>query len=163
MGRFGIFEVASKKSLDSVPRYGTYIEYGGKEMEYLTIGKLAKKAQVNTETIRYYERRGLISRPPRPLSGYRQYPDETFKRIDFIKRAKELGFSLKEIGDLLSLRVDPTTSCSDIKIRTETKIEAIEEKIKTLKKMKNALVDVSRACSGRGPISECPILEALEK
>jgi len=132
-------------------------------MEDLTIGKLAKKAQVNTETIRYYERRGLISRPPRPLSGYRQYPDEAVKRIDFIKHAKELGFSLKEIGDLLSLRVDPTTSCSDIKIRTETKIEAIEEKIKTLKKMKNALVDVSRACSGRGPISECPILEALEK
>jgi MerR family mercuric resistance operon transcriptional regulator len=153
----------SKKSLDYVLRYGTYIEYGGRQMEYFTIGKLAKKAQVNTETIRYYERRGLISRPPRPLSGYRQYPDETFKRIDFIKRAKELGFSLKEIGDLLSLRVDPTTSCSDIKIRTETKIEAIEEKIKTLKKMKNALVDVSRGCSGRGPISECPILEALEK
>ena len=132
-------------------------------MGCLTIGKLAKKAQVNTETIRYYERRGLISRPPRPHSGYRQYPYETVKRIDFIKRAKELGFSLKEIGDLLSLRVDPTTSCSDIKIRTETKIEAIEQKIKTLKKMKNALLDVSRACSGRGPISECPILEALEK
>ncbi len=163
MGRFGIFEVASKKNLDSVPRYRTYIEYGGKEMECLTIGKLAKKAQVNIETIRYYERRGLISRPPRPPSGYRQYPDETFKRIDFIKRAKELGFSLKEIGDLLSLRVDPTTSCSDIKIRTETKIEDIEEKIKTLQKMKYALVDVSRACSGRGPVSECPILEALEK
>ena len=132
-------------------------------MECLTIGKLAKKAQVNIETIRYYERRGLISRPPRPHSGYRQYPDEAVKRIDFIKRAKELGFSLKEIGDLLSLRVDPTTSCSEIKIRTETKIEPIEEKINTLQKMKNALVDVSRACSGRGPISECPILEALEK
>ncbi len=132
-------------------------------MECLTIGTLAKKAQINIETIRYYERRGLISRPPRPLSGYRQYPDETVKRIDFIKRAKELGFSLKETGDLLSLRVDPTTSCSDIKIRAETKIEHIEEKINTLQKMKNALVDVSRACSGSGPISECPILEALEK
>ena len=132
-------------------------------MECLTIGKLAKKAQVNTETIRYYERRGLISRPPRPYSGYRQYPYETFKRIDFIKRAKELGFSLKEIGDLLSLRVDPTTSGSDIKSRTETKIDDIEEKIKTLQKMKNALVDVSRACGGKGPVSECPILEALEK
>ena len=132
-------------------------------MGYLTIGKLAKKAEVNIETIRYYERRGLISRPPRPHSGYRQYPDEIFKRIDFIKRAKELGFSLKEIGELLSLRLDPTTSCSDIKSRTETKIEHIEEKIKTLKKMKITLMEVSRACSGRGPISECPILEALEK
>jgi len=132
-------------------------------MEYLTIGKLAKKVQVNIETIRYYERRGLISRPPRPLSGYRQYPDEAVKRIDFIKRAKELGFSLKEIGDLLSLRVDPTTSCYDIKNRAETKIEHIVEKMKTLQKMKNALMEVSKACSGRGPVSECPILEALEK
>ena len=132
-------------------------------MGYLTIGKLAKKAEVNIETIRYYERRGLISKPPRPHSGYRQYPDETFKRIDFIKRAKELGFSLKEIGELLSLRLDPATSCSDIKSRTETKIEHIEEKIKTLKKMKNTLMEVSRTCSGGGPISECPILEALEK
>lgn len=132
-------------------------------MGSLTIGKLAKKAQVNVETIRYYERRGLISRPPRPLSGYRQYPDEAVKRIFFIKRAKELGFSLKEIGDLLSLRVDPNTSCSDIKSRTETKIEAIVDKIKSLQRMKKALEDVSRACSGRGPITECPILEALEK
>ncbi len=132
-------------------------------MGYLTIGKLAKKAQVNIETIRYYERRGLISRPPRPHSGYRQYPNEIVKRIDFIKRAKELGFSLKEIGNLLSLRLDPSTSCSDIKSRAETKIEHIEEKIKALQKMKTALVEVSRACSGRGPISECPILEALEK
>lgn len=132
-------------------------------MGSLTIGKLAKKAQVNVETIRYYERRGLISRPPRPLSGYRQYPDEAVKRIFFIKRAKELGFSLKEIGDLLSLRVDPNTSCSDIKSRTETKIEAIVDKIKSLQRMKKALEDVSKACSGRGPITECPILEALEK
>ena len=132
-------------------------------MGYLTIGKLAKKAEVNIETIRYYERRGLISRPPRPRSGYRQYPDETFKRIDFIKRAKELGFSLKEIGELLSLRLDPATSCSDIKSRTEKKLEHIVEKIKTLEKMKSTLMEVSRACSGGGPVSECPILEALEK
>ncbi len=132
-------------------------------MGYLTIVKLAKKAQVNIETIRYYERRGLISRPPRPHSGYRQYSDEIVKRIGFIKRAKELGFSLKEIGNLLSLRLDPSTSCSDIKGRAEKKIEQIEEKIKTLQKMKKALVAVSRTCSGRGPTSECPILKALEK
>jgi MerR family mercuric resistance operon transcriptional regulator len=134
-----------------------------KRMEHLTIGKLARTAQVNTETIRYYERRGLIPKPPRPDVGYRQYPQEMIKRIEFIKRAKELGFSLKEIGELLSFRLDPTTPCSEIKNRTETKIEFIEAKIRTLQKMKKALVEVSRACTGRGSISECPILEALEK
>ena len=132
-------------------------------MEPLTISKLAKKAQVNIETIRYYERRGLIPKPPRTDSGYRQYPQEMIKRIEFIKRAKELGFSLREIYELLSLRLDPTTPCSEIKSRTEAKIVYIEEKIKTLKGMKKALVELSRACSGRGPISECPILESLEE
>jgi MerR family mercuric resistance operon transcriptional regulator len=85
------------------------------------------------------------------------------KRIEFIKRAKELGFSLREIYELLSLRLDPTTPCSEIKSRAEAKIVYIEEKIKTLKGMKKALVELSRACSGRGPISECPILESLEE
>ena len=132
-------------------------------MGYLTIGKLAKKAQVNIETIRYYERRGLISRPPRPHSGYRQYSDKIIKRIDFIKRAKELGFSLREIGELLSLRLDPSTPCSEVKSRAEAKIVNIEEKIRSLQNMKLALVELTKACSGQGPITECPIIIALEK
>jgi MerR family mercuric resistance operon transcriptional regulator len=132
-------------------------------MEQLTIGKLARKARVNVETIRYYERRGLIAKPERPHSGYRQYPQETIKRIEFIKHAKELGFSLREISELLSLRLDPSTPCSEIKGRAEAKIENIEEKIRSLQNMKEALVEVTRACSGRGLITECPILEALDK
>ncbi len=132
-------------------------------MEHLTIGKLAKRAQVNIETIRYYERYGLIPKPPRPDSGYRQYPQEMIKRIEFIKHAKELGFSLREIGELLSLRLDPTTPCSEIKGRAEAKIENIEEKIRSLQSMKEALAELTRACSGRGLITECPILEALDK
>ncbi len=130
-------------------------------MERLTIGKLAKQAEVNIETIRYYERRGLIPRPPRRESGYRQYNEDTVTRIQFIKRAKELGFSLREILELLSLRLDPGTTCGDVKKRAEIKIADIEEKIRTLQGMKKALMNLTVECKGRGPVSECPILEAL--
>lgn len=80
-------------------------------MEGLTIGRLAREAGVNSETIRFYERRGLIPKPPRPATGYRRYPPETVRRVRFIRHAKELGFSLKEILELLSLRLDPETTC----------------------------------------------------
>lgn len=128
----------------------------------MTIGQLAKKAQVNVETVRYYERRGLIPEPPRRESGYRQYSQDVVARIQFIKRAKELGFSLKEILELLSLRVDPDTPCADVKRRAEVKLADIEEKIRALQRMKKALTKLAASCSGRGPISECPILEALD-
>ncbi len=132
-------------------------------MEMLTIGKLAKRVNVNIETIRYYERRGLIPKPRRRESGYREYSDETTKRILFIKRAKDLGFSLKEVDELFSLKISPGTTCSDVKSKAEEKIADIEDKIKTLQRMKKALFKLSKACSGAGPVSECPILEALEK
>lgn len=132
-------------------------------MESLTIGKLAKKTNVNIETVRYYERRGLIPEPPRRESGYRDYPIETVTRIQFIKRAKELGFSLNEILELLSLRVDPNTSSSEVKKRAETKITDIEEKIRILQNMKDSLEGLVKTCDGCGNTSECPILEALEK
>jgi len=128
----------------------------------LTIGRLARRAQVNVETIRYYERRGLIPKPPRSSSGYRLYPQEAVTRIRFIKRAKELGFSLKEISELLSLRVEPNTTCGDIRRRAEAKIVDIEGRIETLQRMKRALMELVALCQGRGPISECPILEALD-
>ena len=132
-------------------------------MEMLTIGKLAKKVNVNIETIRYYERRGLIPKPRRRESGYREYSDETTKRILFIKRAKDLGFSLNEIDELCSLKIAPGTTCSDVKSKAEEKIADIDDKIKILQCMKKALFKLSKACSGTGPVSECPILEALEK
>lgn len=131
-------------------------------MRNLTIGALARKAEVNIETIRYYERRGLLPEPARSSSGYRQYSLEAVARIQFIKHAKELGFSLKEILDLLSLRVDPDTTCADVKRIAEAKIEAIEKKISSLLQMKKALAKLKAECDGTGPVGECPILEALE-
>jgi MerR family transcriptional regulator, copper efflux regulator len=131
-------------------------------MEELTIGQVAKQTQVNIETVRYYERRGLISEPPRRESGYRQYSPEVVRRIQFIKRAQELGFSLTEIGELLTLRVAPQLPCSEVKQRAETKIGDIERKIADLHRMKQALVKVTNTCTGQGPTSACPILDALD-
>lgn len=131
-------------------------------MKGLTIGQLAKQAHVNIETIRYYERRGLISAPPRRESGYRQYAPDTVERITFIKRAQELGFSLQEIQELLLLRVDPVATSADIKRRAEAKLADIDTKLCDLQRMKTALMQLTAACRGRGPSSECPILDALE-
>jgi len=131
-------------------------------MKTLTIGQLAKQAQVNVETVRYYERRGLIPEPHRRESGYREYSQEAVARLQFIKRAKGLGFSLKEIFDLLSLRVGPDATCGDVKRRAERKLADIEEKLQALQRMKKALTKLAAACRGRGPTSECPILEVLE-
>ncbi|MCZ7624583.1 MAG: heavy metal-responsive transcriptional regulator [Candidatus Methylomirabilota bacterium] len=130
-------------------------------MQTLTIGQLAKQAHVHIETIRYYERRRLIPEPPRRESGYRQYPLEAVERIRFIRRAQELGFSLKEIVELLSLRIDPETTSADIKRRAQAKIADIDAKVRDLEQMKTALMKLAAACRGRGPTSECPILETL--
>lgn len=131
-------------------------------MKPLTIGQLAKRADVGVETVRFYEREGLLEKPERRPSGYRQYDEGIVARLQFIRRAKELGFTLKEIKELLSLKIDPSTTCADVKKRAETKIEDIESKIRTLQRMKRALVKVTKSCSGDGPTSECPILEAIE-
>jgi MerR family transcriptional regulator, copper efflux regulator len=131
-------------------------------MESLTIGKVARLAGVGVETVRFYEREGLIDEPSRRESGYRQYPEETVRRLRFIRRAKELGFTLKEIKELLALRLDPETTCADVRNRAQVKISNIVEKIWTLTKMKEALEKLTLACSGRGPVSECPILEAMK-
>ena len=131
-------------------------------MENLTIGQIAKRTQLNVQTVRYYERRGLILKPPRSKSGYRQYSKEAITRIYFIKRAKELGFSLNEISELLSLRVDPDTTCDMVKAHARIKVADIECKIAALQKMKVALVKLTKSCQGAGPTSECPILDFLE-
>jgi MerR family transcriptional regulator, copper efflux regulator len=131
-------------------------------MHYLSIGQLAQRSQVNVETVRYYERRGLIPHPPRRKSGYRIFSPDAIERIRFIKHAQAVGFTLKEIAELLSLRVDPDTTCGDIKKRTETKIDEVQLKIQALQRMKKALIQLKAACRGRGPSSDCPILEILE-
>lgn len=132
-------------------------------MQALTIGQLAKRAEVGVETVRFYERQGLLEEPDRRASGYRQYEESVVQRLQFIRRAKELGFTLNEIKDLLSLRLDPTTTCADVKQRAESKIDDIEAKIRTLQRMKRALAKVTKSCSGNGQAtSECPILESIE-
>ena len=132
-------------------------------MRHFTTGQVAKHANVNIETIRYYERRGLIPEPPRRESGYRQYPHDTVDRIRFIKRAQELGFALKEIQELLSLRLDPSTPAIEIRNKTEAKVRDIEEKIETLQKMKQALLHLIHQCDGHGTVNDCPIIAALEQ
>jgi MerR family copper efflux transcriptional regulator len=131
-------------------------------MQALTIGKVARRAEVGVETVRFYERQGLIAEPQRAKSGYRLYPEETVTRIRFIRRAKELGFSLREIRELLALRVDPEVSSAEVKACAQMKITAIEEKIRALQRMKETLVQLTSACDGCAPVSACPILEALE-
>lgn len=131
-------------------------------MQTLTIGKVARQAGVGVETVRFYEREGLITKPVRSGSGYRQYPEETVSRIRFIRRAKALGFSLREIRELLSLRVAPDTSTAEVKAHAQAKITDIEQKIRTLRGMKKTLVDLTDACDSCGPVGDCPILGALE-
>jgi MerR family mercuric resistance operon transcriptional regulator len=132
-------------------------------MQTLTIGQLARGAGVGVETIRFYEREGLLAEPDRRPSGYRQYPAEAVKRVRFIRHAKELGFTLKEIQELLELRVDPKSSCSDVRQRAQAKITDIEERIAALAQMKGALERLVRSCRGRGPTDECPILAVLDR
>jgi len=128
----------------------------------LTIGLVARRAGIGVETVRFYERQGLIEEPPRRLSGYREYDDEVVSRLAFIRRAKDLGFTLKEIKELLALRRDPSTPAAEVKRRAEAKIADIESKIHSLQKMKTALVKLTSACSCRSTSTECPLLHALD-
>lgn len=132
-------------------------------MKSLTIGRLAKEAGVNLETVRYYERQGLLPRPPRSASGYRLFPTEAARRLRFIRRAQELGFSLKEIRELLSLRVSRNSTSLEIRSRAEAKIVDIEAKIRSLESMKRTLRKLTKACAGCVPVAECPILESLDR
>ena len=131
-------------------------------MDGLTIGEVAKRAKVCIETLRYYERHGLVACPPRSMSNYRLYPEETVRRVQFIKRAQHLGFSLKDIAELLALRAEPTARCADVRERALAKINDIEEKLRALQAMKIALVQLVAACAGDSPITDCPILESLD-
>ena len=123
---------------------------------------LAELGGVNLQTIRYYEREGLLPEPPRLRSGYRVFPEAAVHRVQFIKRAQELGFSLKEIRELLSIRIDPTKECSDVQRLAKAKVADIEARIRTLQSMKGVLSKLAEACPGCGPSSECPILESID-
>lgn len=127
---------------------------------YLTIGQVARSAGVGIETIRFYERERLLQEPDRRQSGYRQYTEDVVQRLRFIRRAKELGFSLAEIRDLLSLRDDPDSTAADVRQRAQAKVADIEAKVRDLQRMKRALLKLTD-CSGHGPVSTWPIIESL--
>ena len=131
-------------------------------MNTMTIGQVARNSGTSIETIRFYEREGLIEKPPRTESGYRNYQPDVISRLSFIRQAKSLGFSLMEIKELLSLKFSPETNCGDVKSQAEKKIIDIEHKIDSLQRMKLALDKLVTTCPGSGPTSECPILEAME-
>jgi len=131
-------------------------------MEGLKVGEVAKRAAVNLQTIHYYEREGVLPRPPRAASNYRMYTVDAVRRVRFIKRAQELGFALRDIKGLLSLRATPGTRCGDVRQQARAKLQDIEGKIGTLQAMRRALTKLIGECSGRGPITACLILDALD-
>lgn len=127
----------------------------------LKTGEVAARAGVNVETLRYYERRGILEEPERRPSGYRQYPAGTVQLVRFVKRAQELGFTLDEIEELLVLRNDHTRSCADVRRAASAKIADIDAKIASLAAMKDALATLVDSCRGRGSTRQCPILESI--
>jgi MerR family mercuric resistance operon transcriptional regulator len=129
----------------------------------MTIGQLADAASVNIQTVRYYERRGLVPEPARTPAGYRQYSEDAVARIRFIRRAKELGFSLKEIDGLLDLRVHHETACHDVEAKAREKIALVDQKIRELRAMQTVLEELVTACATNAPTTECPIIETLER
>ena len=125
----------------------------------MTIGRLAAAAGVNVETIRYYQRRGLLNEPLKPFRGYRHYPDDAVKRLRFIKRAQALGFTLEEIASLL--RLDGAGSCADTRELAAHKVAVIERKLLDLAAMREALMDLVRRCEDGLAGGQCPIISVL--
>jgi MerR family mercuric resistance operon transcriptional regulator len=126
------------------------------------IGEVARRAEVNKETVRYYEQRELIPKPDRRRSGYRIFTQRHINQIKFVKRAQQLGFTLSEIKELLELRVDDETTCSEIKQEAQQKYQDVSEKIKDLQRIRETLTDLIDSCSEHDYVGDCPILEALE-
>ena len=131
-------------------------------MRPMTIGRLADAAGVGVETVRFYERRGLIQQPPKPNGiGFRVYPEETEHRIRFIRQGQELGFSLREIQELLSLRADPAADSADVRERATAKLAEVNRKMMELERIRAALGVLISACPGGGALRQCSIMEAL--
>ena len=132
-------------------------------MSSFTIGKLAKSAAVGVETVRFYERQGLIKRPARNGSGFRHYAADDSVRIRFIRRAQELGCTLREVKELLELNATRRMVCADYSVRIEHKLTEIEGKIKDLQRMKRALKAILTTCGESPQDAECRILDCFEK
>lgn len=130
-------------------------------MRELTIGKAAQAAEVGIETIRFYERQRLVEQPQKPVKGVRRYSDQLVSRIRFIKKAQQLGFSLREIRELLALRADPSTDCSDLREQAQAKLSEVRLKIDQLQEIGAALETLIATCPGCGGLQACSIIEAL--
>ena len=130
-------------------------------MELITIGALARRAGIGAWTLRYYETQGLVTPAARTRGRYRLYQESELRRLRFIRRCQELGFSLDEIGLLLGLNERRTARAADVKRLTQEKLRDIDQRIRDLERMKHGLERLSECCHGEGPASECPILAAL--
>jgi MerR family mercuric resistance operon transcriptional regulator len=129
----------------------------------LTIGQVSRLAGVNRQTIRYYEREGIIEPPRRKDSGYRIYDSGIVRRIRFIKRAQTLGFTLKEINELLALRNDaPEINCRDVKQYALDKVKSVEKKLADLGRIRVILLELIAVCDEQNSINSCPIMDAFE-
>lgn len=128
---------------------------------HLTIGAAARRAQLSIDTIRYYEREGLLPRAARRASGYREFDGATVERLRFIRRAKELGFTLAEIRELLALSTDRERGVRGVKQRAEARLAQIEQRIRELQRVRRGLKQLIDACPGHGALEHCPILRAL--
>lgn len=134
----------------------------GPAMKHMTIGTAARNAGVGVETIRFYERIGLIDQPLKPAgSGFREYPETIVQVIHFIRQAQDIGFSLKEIRELLSLRIDPNADCAQVRKRAGRKLDEVKCKIENLNVIKSALEALIADCPGEGAVRHCSILETL--
>lgn len=131
-------------------------------MHTMTIGQVAREAGIGVETVRFYEREGLLEAPARRASGYRQFAPPAVDRLRFIKQAQRLGFTLREIKDLLALKLDAGATRAQIRDRAVAKVADIDGRIKELKRMKQALAPLIAACDGKGKLDGCPILAAIE-
>jgi MerR family copper efflux transcriptional regulator len=128
----------------------------------LTRGKLAQATGVHIETIRFYEKKGILTQPERSAAGYRQYDGNSVKQIHFIQRAQDLGFTLTEISELLKLRDTPERSSGEVRKMAQEKIAVIDDKIRDLRAMRKALQKVTQECDGKTALSCCPIMAAME-
>ena len=131
-------------------------------MKSMKIGEVAKQSGVGIETVRYYERQGLLPQPERRASGYRQYDESVVKRLKFIRNSKDLGFTLAEIKELLALWFDPNTRCQHVRHRAELKIADIEGRVRALQKMKRSLKRIISQCETKESVDECPLLIDLD-
>ena len=129
----------------------------------VTIGRLAKAVGVNIQTVRYYERRRLLTPTARTPSGYRLYGTAEIQRLRFIKNAQSLGFTLEEIAGLLNLRVNSAARCGDVQRRAQGKLARVEAKIKDLEAMSRVLRNLIRSCRSQQPTDRCPILKSFEQ